>query len=128
MSNHVAKSTKNIFFLAHTSDIYNEAEMVTETRVKVKGSLMNQGVESFFSNVISSKKVPLKSLEACKSKMLNINDEEKELGFKYVFQTRLTKETVGESIRSPMGMWSKEETFIDNDVQHIINKLHEYYK
>ena len=128
MSNHVAKSTKNIFFLAHTSDIYNEAEMVTETRVKVKGSLMNNGVESFFTNVISSKKVALRTLEKFESKMLNISDDEKEDGFKYVLQTRLTKETVGESIRGPLGMWSRKETFIDNDIQHVINKLHEYYK
>ena len=128
MSDHVAKSTKNIFFLAHTSDIYNEAEMVTETRVKVKGSLMANGIESFFSNVISTKKVSLKTLEKYESPLLNISDEEKEDGFKYVFQTRLTKETVGESIRGPLGMWSRKETFIDNDIQHVINKLHEYYK
>ena len=55
MSQYVASSTKNIIFLAHTSDILNEAEMINETIVKVKGSLMNQGVESFFTSVVSTK-------------------------------------------------------------------------
>ena len=127
MSQYVAVSTKNIIFLAHTSDIMNEAEMVNETMVKVKGSLMNQGVESFFSTVLSSKKVPVNKLEQYSSPLLNISEEEQMLGFKYVFQTRLTKETVNERMRSSLGMWSVDETFIDNNIQHVINRLHEYY-
>ena len=63
MSQIVAKSTKNVVFLAHTSDVLNEAEMVNETMVKVKGSLMNQGIESFFTCVISTKKVAMAKLE-----------------------------------------------------------------
>lgn len=46
MQNYVAKSSKNVIFLAHTSDVYNETEQVLESFVKVKGSLMNQGIES----------------------------------------------------------------------------------
>lgn len=128
MAQYVAKSTKNVIFLAHTMDILNEAEMAMETLVKVKGSLMNQGIESFFSTVISTKKVPLTKLVDYQSKLLNITEEEQDLGFKYVFQTRLTKDTVNERIRSPIGMWGKPETYIDNDVQHVIDRLHEYYK
>jgi len=56
MQEGVAKSDKQIIFTAHTSDIYNEGDMVTETMVKVKGSLMNQGIESYFSTVIASSK------------------------------------------------------------------------
>ena len=67
MAQNVANSNKNIIFIAHTSDIFNENEMVNETMVKVKGSLMNTGVESYFSTVIGCKKVPLKRLEDMKS-------------------------------------------------------------
>ena len=130
MSQKVAKSTKNVVFLAHTSDILNEAEMVNETMVKVKGSLMNQGIESFFTCVLSTKKVPLTKLEdkIAKSTIFKTTPDNKEDGFKYVFQTRLTKETVNERIRSPMGMWTRNETYIDNNLQNVINRLHEYYK
>lgn len=127
MSQYVAKSTKTVVFLAHTSDVMNEAEMINETLVKVKGSLMNQGIESFFSTVVSAKKVPITKLENYKSKYLTYNDEEKMLGFKYVIQTRLTKETVNERMRSPMGMWEQQETYIDNNVQSIFERLHDYY-
>jgi len=127
MSQYVATSTKNIVFLAHTSDVINEADMINETLVKVKGSLMNQGVESFFSTVVSSKKVPTSKLDGFKSPYLNFTEEEEMLGFKYVFQTRLTKDTVNERMRSPMGMWDVKETFIDNNVQHIFDRLHDYY-
>lgn len=128
MSQDVAKSSKNVIFLAHTFDKLNETDMAMETFVKVKGAIMNQGVESFFSTVISTKKVSLKQLEGFESPMLNISEEDKELGYKHVFQTRLTKETIGERIRSSIGMWDKKETFIDNNAQMVINKLHDYYK
>jgi len=128
MSQYVAVSTKNIIFLAHTSDVMNEAEMINETLVKVKGSLMNQGIESYFSTVLSCKKVPVAKLEPYESDLLSITDEEEHLGFKYVYQTRLTKETVNERMRSSLGMWDVKETFIDNNIQHVIQRLHEYYQ
>jgi hypothetical protein len=128
MSQYVASSTKNVIFTAHTMDILNEGEGVMETLVKVKGSLMNNGIESWFSNIISTKKVSLKKLEEYGSDLLDVSDEEKDLGFKYVFQTRLTKESVNERIRGPLGMWDKKETYIDNDIQHAISRLTEYYK
>ena len=127
MSQYVAKSTKNVIFLGHTMDVMNEAEMVNETLVKVKGSIMNQGIESAFSTVISSKKVPLKKLKDYGSDLLTITPEEEALGFKYVFQTKLTKDTVNERIRGSLGMWDTKETFIDNSVQNVIDRLHEYY-
>ena len=127
MSQYVAKSTKNVIFTAHTSDIMNEAEMAQETLVKVKGSVMNTGIESYFSTVISTKKVPLKVLDGYENSLLDVSPEEEALGFKYVFQSRLTKETVHERMRSPLGMWNTDETFIDNNLQHVIDRLHEYY-
>lgn len=127
MSQYVAKSTKNCVFLAHTSDVLNEKEMAMETMVKVKGSVMNQGVESYFSTVVSTKKVPLSTLDQYGSSLLEVTPEEQALGFKYVFQTKLTKETVSERIRSSLGMWKTEETFIDNNMQHVIDRLQQYY-
>lgn len=127
MQNFVAKSTKNVIFLAHTSDSLNESEMTMETKVPVKGSIKNNGIESYFSVVISTKKVPLKALRDYNSDLLNITPDEEALGFKYVFQTRLTKDTVGERMRGPMGLFETKETFIDNNAQLVLNRLHEYY-
>ena len=127
MQNYVAKSTKNVIFLAHTSSSLNEAEMVMETKVPVKGAIKNNGIESYFSQVIATKKVPIKVLKDYKSDLLTITPEEEALGFKYVFQTKLTKETVGERMRGPLGMFSTQETYTDNNIQLMLDRLHEYY-
>jgi hypothetical protein len=127
MQSYVAKSTKNVIFLAHTADSLNENEMAVETKVPVKGSLKNNGIESYFSLVLASKKVPLKALKDYGSSLLNITPEEEALGFKYVYQTRLTKDTVNERLRGPLGMFDTKETFIDNNIQLVLERLHEYY-
>lgn len=127
MQQYVAKSSKNVIMLAHTMNVMNEADMVMETMVKFKGSIMNQGVEAYFSTVIGCKKLPITKLSDFKSGMLNITPEEEALGYKYVFQTKLTKETVNERIRAPLGMWDTNETYVDNNAQGVLNRLHEYY-
>lgn len=127
MQNHVAKSSKSVIFTAHTADTLNESEMLMETKVPVKGSLKNNGIESYFSVVIASKKVQLKALKEYGSDALNITPEEIALGFKYVFQCKLTKDTVNERLRGPLGLFDTKETFIDNNIQLVLNKLRDYY-
>jgi len=127
MQTYVAKSTKNVIILAHSTNQLNEAEMVTETFVPIKGATAKVGVESFFSTVISTKKMSLLDLEKYGSPLLNVSEEEEMLGYKYVYQTKLTKDSINERIRGPMGMWSNGETFIDNSAQHVIDKLKDYY-
>lgn len=128
MQQYVAKSSKNVIFIAHTSDTLNESEMVMETKVPVKGSLKNNGIESYFTVVIASKKVPLKTLKDYGSELLTVTPEEEALGFKYVFQTRITKESVNERLRGPLGLFDTKETFIDNNMQLVLKRLHEYYE
>lgn len=128
MQTYVAKSTKSVIFTAHTSDTLNESEMLMETKVPVKGSLKNNGIESYFSVVIASKKVNLKSLKDYGSDLLNITPEEESLGFKYVFQCKITKDTVNERLRGPLGLFDTKETFMDNDAQKLLDRLQEYYQ
>lgn len=128
MQQYVAKSTKNIIFISHTSDTLNEGEMIMETKAVVKGALKGTGLEAYFSVVIASKKVPLKALKDYGSPMLTITPEEEALGLKYVFQTKLTKDTVNERLRGPLGLFDTKETFIDNNMQAVLNRLHEYYE
>lgn len=128
MQQDVAKSTKNVIFIAHTADKVNESEMTVETAVPIKGSLKGNGVESFFSCVIAAKKMSLKQLEKYKSDLLVVTPEDEALGFKYVFQTKITKETVNERLRGPLGLFNTSETFIDNNMQLVLDRLHEYYK
>lgn len=127
MQQKVAGSTKRVIFTAHTSDTLNENEMTMETKVPVKGSLKNNGIESYFSLVIASKKVPLKVLKDYKNELLTITPEEEALGFKYVYQTKITKDTVNERLRGPLGLFTNQETYIDNNIQLVMDRLESYY-
>lgn len=128
MQEKVVKFGKPTIFIAHVLDILDERSMEMKTSVPIKGALKGNGVESYFSTVVSAKKVPIKELENYKNPLLNISEEEQELGFKHVFQTRITKNTIGERIRSPMGLFDKSMTYIDNDSQLLLNHLTEFYK
>ena len=121
-------SGKNVIVLAHEDKVMNESEMILETKVPVKGAVGKLGVEADFEVVLSSKKIPLKKLEYVgKVDTLQPEPMDEVLGFKYVFQTMIDKDTVTEKMRSPMGMWKyPEEKYINNDVQLVIDRLNEY--
>jgi hypothetical protein len=128
MQDKVAKSSKRVIFLAHSKDEVND-DKVREVVVPVKGALKNEGIESYFSMVIASKTFSVDELEGHKNALLTFNEEDEDVaqGYKYVFQVRKTKDTVNERLRGPMGMWAANETYIDNDIQHVLDRLHEYY-
>lgn len=130
MQQYVALCTKPVIFLAHTADKYNEGEMLMESAVPVKGAMKNQGLEAFFSVVVTARKMKLKDLEEyiCEdNKLLTVTDRERKLGFKHVFQTQITAATTSDRIRGPFGMWADCETFINNDVALVLKRLNEYY-
>ena len=127
MQDKVIKFGKPVIFTAHTLKTLNESTGEYEVCVPIKGALKNNGIEAYFSTIVAAKKVPLKELKEYKSDLLHITEDDEALGFKYVFQTRLTKNTTGERIRSPMGMFSKDETYMDNDVQILLDHLNDFY-
>ncbi len=128
MQDKVVNFGKPVIFLAHIRDDLDEKAMEMKTSVPIKGALKNNGIEAYFSTVVTAKKISLKDLEKVTNNMLVITEEERDVGYKHVFQTRITKNTTGERIRSPMGMFSKEQTYIDNDVQLLLDHLTAFYK
>lgn len=127
MQYYVASANQSVVILAHTRSDLNETTMRMETAVPVKGALKNNGLEAYFSTVVSTKKVPIKDLEDFKSDLLNITPDDELVGYKHVFQTRITKKTTGERIRSPIGMFTPQQTYMDNDAQLLLNHLKQYY-
>lgn len=127
MQDKVIKFGKPVLMIAHTLKILNESTGEFEVSVPIKGALKNNGIEAYFSTVVAAKKVPLKELMQYKNDMLHITEEDEAVGYKHVFQTKITKNTTGERIRSPMGLFSKEETYIDNDAQVLLDHLQSFY-
>lgn len=125
---HAIKSgTKDYAIMAHEETILNEQAMQMESRVPIKGSVGKIGVEADFTTILSTKQMPIKKLEPYANDLLHITDEEREDGFKYVFCTRVTKETVGQKMRSAMGLWDRKEVYIDNDLAQVFKRLRQYY-
>jgi hypothetical protein len=119
---------KPVLMTAHLLDTLDEKAMEMKTAVPVKGSLKNNGIEAYFSTVVEATRMSLKDLEPYRNNgLLNIDEDDELLGYKYCFQTRLTKTTVGKRIRSPMGMFTREQTFMDNDAQILLDHLHKFY-
>lgn len=127
MQQYVANSTKNVIITAHTRSVYNESSLAMETKVPIKGSLANQGIEAYFSSIVSAKKVKIKDLEKYQNDLLAITPREIAVGYKHVFQTLVTADNVQERVRSPMGLFEDKETYIDNDVSNVLKKLSEFY-
>lgn len=127
MQTYVARSDKSVIILGHARSELNEAKMEREVAVPIKGALKNNGVEAYFSTVVSTKKVIIKDLKGYENELLNITEQDEMLGFKHVFQTQLTKSTTGERIRSPMGMFNVNQTYMDNDAQLLLDHLTAYY-
>jgi len=127
MQDRVANCDKAVLFLAHTREDLDEKKMEMKSSVPIKGALKNNGIEAYFSTVVAAKKVSIKELEKYDSDLLEITDLERELGYKHVFQTQHTKTTTGERIRSPMGMFTVNQTYMDNDAAKLLQHLHDYY-
>lgn len=129
LQNKVPLFNKPVFFTAHVQETQDEKTLDWRTSVPIKGALKGNGVEAYFNNIIYTKKMPVKKLEKYVdgNPLLHITEDERELGFKHVFQTRLTADTIGERIRGPYDMFSKQETFIDNDVNQVLQRIDDYY-
>ena len=127
MQQHVASAKVPIIFIAHVKDEYDETTLTTKTSVPVKGSLRNLGVESFFSTVVYAVRMSIKDLKPYNNSNLVITPEEEADGYKYVFQTRVTKSTLNARIRSPMGMFDQQHTYVDNDANKLLEHLKAYY-
>lgn len=123
----IKAGTKDYAILAHEETFLNEQSMQMESRVPVKGSVGKIGVEADFTTILSTKQMPIKKLEGHENDLLHITDAEREDGFKYVFCTRVTKESIGEKMRSAIGLWNRKELYIDNDLNQVFNRLKQYY-
>lgn len=116
-----------VIFTAHLKEVYDASTQEMRTMVPVKGSLKENGLEAYFSTIVEARTLPIKALEGIESDLLTITDEEREIGYKHVFQTRKTKDTVGTRIRSPMRMFAPNEVFMDNNTHLLLQRLKAFY-
>lgn len=119
--------TKDYAILAHAATQHDEENSQMETAVPIKGAVGRTGVEADFTTILSTKQVSIKRLKGYENDLLHITPEEEEDGFKFVFVTRITKDSIGEKMRSAMGLWKRNELYIDNDLNQVFERLKQYY-
>lgn len=115
-----------IIMIAHVFDVVGD-KGILETAIPVKGALAKNGLEAYFSLNVMALKIPLKEGEKIKNDMFNITEDEEDYGYKHVFQTRPVKGNTNTRIRAPMGMWKRDETYIDNDAQLVLDHVNKFY-
>ena len=123
-----AKVDAFFIFIGHLDRQLDEEAGIWRTSVPVKGALAKKGLEAYFTTVINVMKMPLKDLKKFPNDMLDVTEMDEEVGYKHVFQTRTTKQTVGDRIRSPMGLFEQEQLYVDNDIAPVIKRMIQYYE
>ena len=113
--------------MSHVADRVNETDMVLDSYIPVKGAVGKTGVEAYFSDIVATKKVKISELEPYQNSLLHITEKEQKTGIKHVIQTQITKDTVGERIRGNPDMWDESETYIDGNIQYVLNRMKEFY-
>lgn len=123
----IKSGTKNYIILAHEATSLNEQTNQFESVVPVQGAVGKRGVEADFTTILTSKQIPTKKLQDITNDLLVVTPEELEDKHKFVFATRITAESIGDKTRSAMGLWKRNELYIDNDMNKVLTRLNEYY-
>ena len=123
----IAVSTKDFILCAHVAYKYNEQDMVMDARIPVKGALAKAGLEASFTTILGAERVKLEDLEKYPNALLNITDEEREDGFKYVLQTRPLQNAVNSNVKAPRGMFARNEAYINSDMAVVMRRAHDFY-
>lgn len=126
VQSYIPRFKKPVIMTAHVFDLVGEKGII-ETAIPVKGALAKNGIEAYFSMNIMAAKMPLKDVTKYKNDLFTVTEDEEDYGTKYVFQTRPVAGNSTNRIRAPMGLWKREETYIDNDAQAVIDRLSKFY-
>lgn len=126
MQQYIGPSEMSFILLSHLDyEVIEEGEPPVYF-IPVKGSLKKVGLAAYFGQIVVATKLPIKSIK-CRNDLLNITPKEEAVKFKYVFQTQITASSTGSVIRGPFDMWSDDEVYIDNNAQHLLDALEDYY-
>jgi len=117
---------QQVIVLAHVDYVEEPGGLDGYFQAVVQGRLQRIGLEADFGLVVNTAIVAVEKLKEFKNSNLNITEDDEIEEFKHVLQTRKTLETKDTKIRSPLGMWDKNETYIDSDVQIVLDKLETY--
>ncbi len=117
--------TKRYIVTGHEDKFLNDETGSFEARVPVKGAVGKVGIVADFTIVVSVAKISTGKLKGFENSYLTITDKEASRKQKHVFITETYK---GEGLltRSPWEFWEEGEVFLDNDINHVLDKIKGY--
>jgi hypothetical protein len=120
-------------FIATTHILVNDdmENMEKISRAAIQGSIgKGNGLESYFTTVVYAKQLRLRDVEPflADASMLTLTDEERFDEKKHVFVTRPAKQHSGDRIKSPRGMFSTKDLYMDNSIPKLITHINNFYK
>ena len=120
-------------FIATTHILVNDdmENMEKVSRAAIQGGIgKGNGLESYFTTVVYAKQLRLKEIEPflADATMLTLTDEEKFDEKKHVFVTRPARQHSGDRIKSPRGMFSTKDLYMDNSIPKLITHINNFYK
>ena len=116
-------SSKDWLIFAHETSEVNSQTGRLKSTIPIKGAVGKVGAEADFTTILTAKEIPIDELEDHENELLLLTPDEIEDGSKRVFVTRTNAEYVGDKTRSPNNLWRREELYIDNDVQQVIDRM-----
>lgn len=116
----LAKCEKPVFILTHVKQTTNMRGRPT-MQIPVQGSLRDLKIENFFTNILYSDVLDAEDVSEYKNPYL-VPDEDDEETY-YVYQTRKCSSGLGANVRSTKTLWTKDETFIANNCQVVLDKM-----
>lgn len=123
----------SIPFIATTHILQSDdmENMEKVSRAAIQGGIgKGNGLESYFTTVVYAKQMRMKDIESfiAEASMLTISDEERFDEKKHVFVTRPAKQHSGDRIKSPRGMFSTKDLYMDNSIPKLITHINNFYK
>ena len=125
---HEVKTGKfNTVIMGHLTETFDDDGKILDIKVPLQGQTGKIGIETDFTTIVEVLVLKTKQLKGIKNKYLNVTKEDKEDGIKRVFLTRKHKFAKHSKARSQHLLFDRNELFIDNDIQSVIDKLDKYY-
>ncbi len=123
----------HIPFVATTHILQSDdmENMEKVSRAAIQGGIgKGNGLESYFTTVVYAKQLRLKEVEPflADATMLTLSEEERFDEKKHVFVTRPARQHSGDRIKSPRGMFSTRDLYMDNSIPKLLNHINNFYK
>lgn len=117
---------RDVILTWHYISVTDEKTALPKDSLAMKGGMGKKGAEAYFTNIFTAKCMDLVDLLPYQNDLLHITPDDEARGFKHVLQTQKTKDTRNEPTRTLDGAFSIKETYVDCDIQQVLDRLHKF--